>query len=150
MDADKLNEFVDQSRWLLNNGLAHDAAKNQLFFFGSIAHPSVQAVEMQMHLDQKKVDYILYFTKDVLKKVDKYKKLSTSTSIWGMWRFKRFLQKEGDLNLQGILSTFVKGYCGPAWNVELTLIDFDAYLDTSGEDQSEPDRESQQPNKLLD
>ena len=149
MELDKLNEFVDQQRWLLNNGLVHESAKNQLFFFGSIVHPKVQAVEMNLQPDAKTIDYILYFEKDTLKKIAKFKELSTATSLFRMWRFKRLLQKEGDLNLQGILASFVKGFCGPGWTTKITLIDFDVYMDNIG-DQSEPDGESQQPNKLPD
>jgi hypothetical protein len=149
MEFDKLNEFVDQQRWLLNNGLVHESSKNQLFFFGSIVHPAVQAVEMDLNPDAKSVAYTLYFTKDLLDKIAKYKTLSTDTSLIGMWKFKRLLKKEGDLNLQGILSTFVKGFAGPAWTTTITLVDFDVYIDTIGE-RSEPDGQSQQPNKLPD
>ena len=149
MEMDQLAEFVDQQRWLLNNGLVPESAKNQLFFFGSISHPNVQAVEMKICPEDKRVEYLLYFTKDLLKTVDKYKTLSTDTSLFGMWKFKRLLKKNGDLNFSGILNTFVKGFCGPAWVANVTLIDFDVYLDSIGEE-SEPDGDSQQLNKLSD
>lgn len=44
MDSKELAQFLDQERWLINNGLLTDSVKNQLFFCGSIVHTEVQAV----------------------------------------------------------------------------------------------------------
>ncbi len=149
MDIEKLSEFVDQQRWLLNNGLVPDSVKNQLFFYGSIVHPEVQAVEVKIRPDEKYVDYVIYFNKKTLKKMEKYHKLSTSTSLFGMWRFKYFLKREGSLNFHGMLSSFVRDFCGPAWSTKLTILDFDAYVDSIGVD-GEPDGQSQPADKLPD
>lgn len=149
MDIEKLTEFVDQQRWLLNNGLVPDSVKNQLFFYGSVIHPEVQAVEVKIRPEDKYVDYTVYFTSKTLKKMEKYNKLSTSTSLLGMWRFKRFLKKEGSLNFQSMLSTFVRGFCGPGWSTKLTIVDFDVYVDTLGVE-GVPDGSSQPDNKLPD
>ena len=97
MDLEKLSQQIDQQRWLLNNGLITDTVKDQLFFYGSIIHPEVQAVEVELKIEEKCVSYTVYFTKKTLAKIDKYNKLATSTSLFGMWRFKRFLKKEGTL-----------------------------------------------------
>src|ERR1035437_8303519 len=132
MDTDKLTEFIDQQRWLLNNGLITDSVKNQLFFCGSIVHKDVQAVEVKIISDAKVVLYVVYVTSDLIKRIDKYKKLSTATSLFGMWRFKRFLQKEGSLNFQSILNGFVADFCGPKWSTKVTVSDFDVYIDTNG------------------
>ena len=149
MDLEKLTQQIDQQRWLLNNGLITDTVKDQLFFYGSIIHPEVQAVEVKIVADDKLVEYKVYLTKRTLDKIDKFKKLSTSTSLFGMWRFKRFLKKEGTLNFHGMLDSFVKDFCGPAWSTKLTLIDFDVYVDSIGVE-GEPDGPSQQANKLPD
>jgi hypothetical protein len=149
MDVEKLSEFLDQQRWLLNNGLVPESMKNQLFFFGSVVHPDVQAVEVKIIPEEKCVDYTVYFTKKTLKMMEKYKQLSTSTSLFGMWRFKNFLKKEGSLNFQSMLESFVKDFCGPAWSTRLTIVDFDVYVDTIGVE-GEPDRSSQLTNKLPD
>jgi glucosamine 6-phosphate synthetase-like amidotransferase/phosphosugar isomerase protein len=135
MDIEKLTEFVDQQRWLLNNGLVSDSVKNQLFMLGSIAHPEVQAVEVKILTEEKCVEYTLYLTKKTLKKMQKYYKLSTSTSLFGMWKFKRFLKKEGSMNFQAILNSYIKDFCGPSWSTKLTIIDFDVYLDQPNVDQ---------------
>lgn len=131
-------EHLDQGRWLLNNGMANDQVKNQLFMFGSIVHKDVQALEVEIAPETKLISYQLFFKKEVLEKVAKYKELSTRTDLIGMWRFKRFLKREGNLNFTGILNKFVKEYCGPKWSVKADVLDFDKYFDgvDSGEDGS--------------
>lgn len=148
METKELTEFLDQQRWLLNNGLITDSVKNQLFFCGSIVHSEVQAVEVQIHPEQKQVEYVIYVNKDLLKKIDTYKKLSTATSLFGMWRFKRFLKKNGAMDFQGMLGKFVTDFCGPKWSTKATVVDFDVYVDTIGVDSE--NGTSQQSNKLPD
>lgn len=149
METKELAEFLDQQRWLLNNGLVTDSVKNQLFFCGSIVHSEVQAVEVAIHPDQKQVEYIIYVSKDVLEKIETYKKLSTATSLYGMWKFKRFLKKNGAMDFQGMLNKFVTDFCGPKWSTKATVADFDVYVETIGVE-SEDDGRSQQSNKLPD
>lgn len=149
MDSKELEEFLDQQRWLLNNGLVTDSVKNQLFFCGSIVHSEVQAVELSIAPDEKRVDYTIYVSKNVIDKIALYKKLSTSTSLYGMWRFKRFLKKEGALDFPGMLTKFVTDFCGPKWSATATIVNFDEYVEATGE-QGETDKSSQQLNKLPD
>lgn len=149
MDIEKLSQQLDQQRWLLNNGLITDTVKDQLFFYGSIVHPDVQAVEVALKIEEKCVEYTVYFTKKTLNKISKYNKLATSTSLFGMWRFKRFLKREGTLNFQGMLNKFVKDFCGPSWSTKIDLVDFDVYVDSIGVE-SEPDGQSQPTYKLPD
>ena len=150
MNSDKRNinleEYVDQRRWLLNNGLVTDDVKNQLFFCGSIAHKEVQAVELDIVPDKKLVLYKIYVNQDLLSKIDRYKELSKSTSLFGMWRFKRFLKREGALDFQQILGNLVKDFCGPKWSVQVEVVDFNSYVDGLG-DQGELDREYQLSDK---
>ena len=149
MEKKELEQFLDQERWLLNNGLLTDSVKNQLFFCGSIVHSEVQAVELEIHPEQKQVQYTVYINKDLLRKIELYKKLSTATSLFGMWRFKRFLKKNGAMDFQAILNKFVMDYCGPKWTAKVTVADFDVYVDNIGEE-SEPDGTSQSANKQPD
>jgi hypothetical protein len=147
MDAQEkftLDEMLNTQRWLLNNGLVPDSVKNQLFFYGSIVHTEVQAVEAKIRPEVKTVDYIIYINKDLMDKLELYKKLSTATSLFGLWRFKRFLKKEGSLDWHSMLNSFVRDYCGPAWSAKLTTLDFDAYIDTIGVEDG-ASRQSQQP-----
>lgn len=150
MDSKKemnLEEYVDQRRWLLNNGFVTDDVKNQLFFCGSIVHKEVQAVELDLHPEEKRVNYKIYVNSDLIKKIGQYQVLSKSTSLFGMWRFKRLLHKEGSLDFQQILNNLVRDFCGPNWSVAVTVLDFNTYVDGLGE-QSETAGTSQQPDKL--
>ena len=144
-----LEEYVDQRRWLLNNGLITDDVKNQLFFCGSIVHKDVQAVEVEIVPETKLVQYKVYIDRDLINKIEQYKVLSQSTTLFGMWRFKRFLKREGALDFQQILAKFVKDFCGVKWNTTVEIVDFTSYVEGLGE-QSGPDGESQQSNKLSD
>jgi hypothetical protein len=141
-----LEEYVDQRRWLLNNGLVTDDVKNQLFFCGSIVHKEVQAVEVQIEAEKKVVHYKVYVDKKLLNKIDKYHILSKSDSLFGLWRFKRMLKKEGSLDFQQVLNSFVKDFCGPQWSVTVNTVDFNNYVDSLGEN-SGTDESSQLLNK---
>ena len=149
MDVEKLSQQLDQQRWLLNNGLITDTVKDQLFFYGSIIHPDVQAVEVKLVIEEKCVEYTVYFTKKTLDKISKYNRLATSTSLFGMWRFKRFLKKEGTLNFHSMLNKFVIDFCGPTWSTKLTIINFDVYIDSIGVEGG-TDGQSQPTDKLPD
>lgn len=142
-----LEEYVDQRRWLLNNGFITDDVKNQLFFCGSIAHKEVQAVELDLEPEKKLVHYKIYVNSDLIKKISRYYALSKSTSLFGMWQFKRFLKKEGALDFNQILNKLVKDFCGPTWSATVSVIDFNTYVEGLGE-QSEIGGRSQQFDQL--
>jgi len=149
MDQDQqekftLDEMLNTQRWLINNGLVPDSVKNQLFFYGSIVHTEVQAVEVKIQPEVKTVFYIIYVNKDLMAKLDLYKKLSTATSLFGLWQFKRLIKKEGNLDWHSMLNSFVRDFCGRSWQVKLTVADFDAYIDTIGVEDG-ADGQSQQP-----
>ena len=149
MEQKELTEYLDHQRWLLNMGLVSDDVKNQLFFCGSIIHKEVMAVEVDIVADKKRVNYRIYFNKDLIDRINKYHQLSKSTSLFGMWRFKRFLKKEGALDFNQILSKFVVDFCGPKWFTNVELKDFDAYVEEVGVHGEEP-RADQQSNQLPD
>lgn len=142
-----LEEYVDQRRWLLNNGFIHDDVKNQLFFAGSIAHKEVQAVELDLNPEKRLVNYKIYVNSDLIKKISQYQVLSKSTSLFGMWRFRRLLKKEGALDFHQILNKLVRDFCGPNWNATVQVVDFNTYVEGLGE-QSETARDDQQSDQL--
>jgi len=144
-----LEEYVDQRRWLLNNGLVTDDVKNQLFFCGSIVHKEVQAVELQIDVENRRVNYTIYVDKSLLKRIEKYRVLSKSDSLLGLWRFRRMLRKEGSLDFYEILNKFVKDFCGPRWSATVKTVDFETYMEELGE-QNETGGSGQQLNKLSD
>jgi hypothetical protein len=133
MDNQQLAEFIDQQRWLMNNGLISDSVKNQLFFCGSIVHKDVQAVELEIRPESRLVEYKIYVNKDLISKIAKYKALSTSTSLFGLWRFKRLLKQEGSLEFQSVLNKFVIDFCGASWRATVEVLDFANYIDGLGE-----------------
>jgi hypothetical protein len=128
-----IEEYVDQRRWLLNNGFVTDDVKNQLFFCGSIAHKEVQAVELDLVPEKKLVNYKIYFDQKLIKKIEKYHVLSKSTGLFGMWRFNRFLKKEGALDFTQIMTKLVRDFCGPGWTATVEIVDFNAYIEGLGE-----------------
>lgn len=130
MENKEIAKIMDSDRWLLNNGLISDSVKNQLFFCGSIVHKDVQAVEVHIEPEKKLVQYVLYVGTALEKQIALYNKLSTSKSLFGMWRFKRLLKKEGSLDLQQVLNKFVQDYCGPGWSVQASILNFDTYVDS--------------------
>ena len=150
MDSKELLEYVDQQRWLMNNGLISDSVKNQLFFCGSVVHRDVQAVELQISPETKVVGYKIYVNKSLLKKIAKYSKLSTATSLFGMWRFKHLLKKEGSLDFQRVLSKFIHDFLGPNWTTNVEVNDFADYVDSLGEQGVHVDPADQQLNQLSD
>lgn len=115
---------------------------------GSIVHRDVQAVELDIVADKKLVNYKIYVNDNLIKAIESYNALSKSTSLFGMWRFKRLLKKHGTLNFQSMLDRLVKDFCGPSWSTSVEVIDFNKYVEGSGEE-SETDGKSGQPNQLL-
>lgn len=124
---DNIYEHVDQHRWLLNNGLFTDQAKDTLYLYGAIVNKSVTAVELSVNSNTKNIKYTLFFSPSFLKDYNKYLMLKNTTSLLGMWRLKRLLKRNGNLELLKILSSFVKTYCGPTWSVDLDIKESSEY-----------------------
>ena len=129
----KLAELLDHERWQLNNGLVSDTTKNNLFLYGSIVNKKVEGVELAIEVERKLIKYDLYVPKTVLKLMEKYKKLSESKTIFGMWRFRSLLKKHGNLDFNTLINKFVKDYCGNAWSAEVRVLDYDQYTDGYGD-----------------
>jgi hypothetical protein len=115
------NEYLDQHRWLINNGLFTDNTKDTLFMYGSIVNKLITAVELSVDSDTKHISYVLYAAPSLIKAYNKYHELKLSSSLWAMWRIKRLLSRNGNLEFQQIISAFVKTYCGPGWTASMQL-----------------------------
>jgi hypothetical protein len=129
MDSKDLAQYVDQERWLLNNGLISDTAKNNLYLYGALTNMDIKAVELDIDFAQKIVYYQLYVSRRLLKKFNAYNRLSTATSLVGLWRLRKLLKKEGNLNFSGMLNRFVKDFCGPYWSANVSVRNFADYKD---------------------
>jgi hypothetical protein len=96
-------------------------------------HKDVQAVELEVNLEKKLVAYKIYLPKAVIDKANKYKILSVKKDLISLWRFKRLLKKEGNLNFQGILTKFIKDYCGAKWSATVDVLDFEKFSPSGDE-----------------
>jgi len=124
-----INDHMDHQRWLLEHGFINDLHKDNLYMYGAIAHKDIQALELDIDTSKKLITYRLYCSTSLLGKIEKYKQLSKSKSIFGLWKFKRLLKKEGNLNITFLLGKFVKDYCGPKWRVAVDLENYKDYKD---------------------
>lgn len=129
MDNHELLKYIDHHRWLLNNGMMNDQIKNQLYLYGSMLHKDVRALEVDIDPGSRNISYVIYVSNKLIKKLEKYEKLSKSDSLWGLWRFRSLLKKEGNLNFKIILKKFIKDYCGPNWSTSVKVTSIDTYVD---------------------
>ena len=40
------------------------------------------------------------------------------------------LKKEGSLDFNSVLNSFVKDFCGPKWSATANTVDFESYIDS--------------------
>lgn len=130
MDKKELYKQVDHKRWLMNNGMIDDTIKNDLFFYGSISHPNVKALEFSVDIENKTVNYDVYLQKQDFNIVKKFLKLSKSSSLFGLWRFKRMLKKHGNMNPGAHVDLAIKDFAGPNWKATATIKNFSEYNDS--------------------
>jgi hypothetical protein len=114
-DPVDVESHLNHQRWLINNGFLNDMHKNTLYFYGSITHRDVQALQLSVDVATKTVEYDLYLSNRLVKVLSRYKHLKGKNSIWSLWRLRRLLSREGNLEFNAILNNFVKSYCGLDW-----------------------------------
>lgn len=110
-----VESHLNHQRWLINNGFLNDMHKNTLYFYGSIAHRDVRALQLRVDVATKTVEYDLYLSNRLIKVLKLYKNLKGKSSMWSLWRLRRLLSREGNLEFNAILNNFVKSYCGLDW-----------------------------------
>ena len=128
-DQDGLSAILDTQRWLMNNGFLNDMIKDQLYMYGAIVHKNIEAVELDADMTSKRVKYTIYISKSLLKKHKKFLELRTQDSLWALWKFRRILKKEGNLDFSKLIDNFIKDFCGPKWASEVEVIDVAEYVD---------------------
>ena len=132
---DKLAEIVDHQRWLINSGLLNAEIKNNLFLYGAIVHKDITDVYMQFDPERKELRYTLFATKRLMGRLASFNELKNADSFWELWKLKRLLKKEGNLNFKIMIQKFVRDYCGDGWRAEVKVID----EKENKEDYREPD-----------
>lgn len=127
--TDKLNihNHIDNQRWLLNNGFINDLHKDNLYIYGSILHAGIMALDLDIDINNKNLHYTIYCDKKLIKALNKFNKLKNKNSILSLLRLKFLLSKNGNLNFHGILSRFIRDYCGPNWSLKLDLESYSEY-----------------------
>ena len=131
MEQLNLSEMIDHQRWLMNNGLFTDSAKDTLYLYGTLVHRDVFASYVQIDANRFNIHYCVYLPTKVLKSKALYDRLLGTDSLIGLWRLRRLLKREGNLDFLGILRQFVGQFCGNRWSVTLELKDAALY---EGED----------------
>lgn len=121
------NDLLAHQQWLINNGLVTDLHKDNLFMYGSLIHKDVEAVEVDVIVEKKTINYTVYLPSKVIRLVSRYNSLIGKNDIISLWMLKRLLKKQGDLNFVGVLNQFVKDYCGRVWVANLHLRDVKDY-----------------------
>jgi hypothetical protein len=111
-----IKDNLDHQRWLIDNGLITDIHKDNLYIYGAICHPGIKAVELNINVDTKKLEYFLYIDLALEKTLNKFNTLKDSKSIWHLWLLKRLLKKHGNLNIPTLISKMVVSYLGPKWS----------------------------------
>jgi hypothetical protein len=122
-----VREHIDLQRWLINSNMINDLHKNTIFMYGSLLHKDVKAVEADINVENKVITYKIYLPYNIIRLKQKMLGLSSSQSIIGLWRYKRMLAKNGNLDFQAIASKFIKDYLGPNWNTKVEVLDIENY-----------------------
>jgi hypothetical protein len=122
-------EHIDQQRWLMNNGLITDEAKNNIYVYGTLVHNDIQAVEVAIDVNNKAINYTLYAPSFLIKAYKKYLTLKNSTTLFSLLKLKFLLKRRGNLNIGGVLRSFITDYCGPTWSVSFEFKDIKDYKD---------------------
>ena len=144
MEQLDLKEMMDHQRWLIDNGLFTDHIKDNLHLFGSLVHKEILALHTKIDVENKVINYDMYVSLGLLKKINLFNKLTNSTSIIDMWRLKRLIKKEGNFNFNAILNKFVKDFCGPLWSAKANIKNINTYVDNLDEQRT---TENQEPNR---
>lgn len=120
---------LDHHRWLLNNGIISDYVNNNLYMYGSLVHRDVAALNVDIDVAKKHIAYTIYFDNRMIEQLDKYARWQHSDSIITLWRLKRLIKKEGNLNFEMIVQKFVRDFCGPTWTASLTVDNVSNYIE---------------------
>ena len=115
----EIQETIDNERWLMNNGLISDSAKNNIYVYAYLVNKGITAAEVDIDVESKTISYNLYVKDSLLKAFDNY---SNRTNSWfSLIKSAYYVRKHGNLNFKLLLSKFVKDYMGPSWKVSLSV-----------------------------
>jgi hypothetical protein len=106
--------------------------------YGSLVHRDVAALNLEIDVAKKTIKYTAFFDDAMMEKIRRFNEWQHSDSIITLWRLKRLIKKEGNLNFELIVQKFVRDFCGPSWVTTLTVDNVSNYVDSdeqrTGED----------------
>lgn len=115
----EIQETIDNERWLMNNGLISDSAKNNIYVYAYLVNKGITAAEVDIRVESKTIDYNLYVKDNLLKAYDYYS--NRNTSWFSLIKSAYYVRKHGNLNFKMLLNRFIKDYMGPSWKVNLSV-----------------------------
>ena len=127
MEEKELESYVNHHRWLINNGLANPEIQDNLYMYGILSHPEAKEVDVILDISKKRIDYVLFFEPRMINILDKFKALSSKSSLWSTFCLWRLLKKYGNLDLKSPLSRMIRDYCGPLWSISVEVKDVSEY-----------------------
>jgi hypothetical protein len=131
-------ELLDQQRWLMNNGLFSDEAKNNIYVYGSLVNSNVSAVEVAIDVEKKVIAYKLYVSSKYLVALNKFNGIRFNAGFFALIRKYFLLKRYSNFDLLKVLKSFINDYCGPSWNVTMILIDEKEYQDEHSNEDDTP------------
>lgn len=121
----EIQETIDNERWLMNNGLISDSAKNNIYVYAYLVNKGISAAEVSINVENKTVTYTLYVKKNLLKAYDSY--CSMTNSWLSLIKNAYYVKRYGNLNFKLLLNKFIKNYMGPSWKISLYVKEFSEY-----------------------
>lgn len=118
---------IAHQRWLMDHGLINDLHRDNLYMYGAILHKWIQYLELDIDVENKLIKYRLFVTRKLFNQINKYQQLAKKTTLFGLWRFKRYINKYGNLNFETLIQRFVIDYAGPKWKIQANIFDITQY-----------------------
>ena len=115
-----IGDFLDTEKWLMRFGMVSDAAKNDIYLYGYLIHPTlVNNVEVGIDCEKKLVKYEIWISKKLYKAHLSFLKLRYKEDLISLFRTWFLCKKYGRLNFNTILEKFISDRCGEEWKVEV-------------------------------
>jgi hypothetical protein len=121
MDEKDLANYLDHQRWLINNGLLNPIVQDNLFMYGTLAHPDLKELDVSVDVLNKHINYILFFDTKMISAINKFNDLILKKNFWGILRLWFFLKRHGNLDFKSPLQRMVSDYCGAKWTIDVQV-----------------------------
>jgi hypothetical protein len=127
MDEKELVNYLDHQKWLINNGLINTVVQDNLFMYGTLAHPELKELDVSVDVLRSHINYTLFFETKMINVINKFNSLVSKNSFWGILRLWFLLKRHGNLDFKTPLQKMVADYCGPKWSVDIQVKNVSEY-----------------------